>query len=95
MFGIRFGYGFIFNINVKNEINKNLDLWNINIIVFKMGEIMFSDLDFILNIIFLMNIERDYLFKEFKNIKSLDIYNIKGNFILCKIKIKELIVKFF
>ena len=91
--GIRLGYGLISNTNVKNEINKNLDLWNINIIASKMGEIMFSDLDFISNTISLMNTERDYLLKELKNIKSLDIYNTKGNFILCKIKTKELTAK--
>ncbi len=54
---------------------------------------MFSDLDFISNTISLMNTERDYLLKELKNIKSLDIYNTKGNFILCKIKTKELTAK--
>ncbi len=36
--GIRLGYGLISNTNVKNEINKNLDLWNINIIASKMGK---------------------------------------------------------
>ncbi|MFL8632348.1 pyridoxal phosphate-dependent aminotransferase [Clostridioides difficile] len=91
--GIRLGYGLISNTNVKNEINRNLDLWNINIIASKMGEIMFSDSDFISNTISLMNTERDYLLKELKNIKSLDIYNTKGNFILCKIKTKELTAK--
>ena len=41
--GIRLGYGLIGNCDVKNKINDNLDLWNINIIASAMGEIMFKD----------------------------------------------------
>ncbi|NJJ33865.1 aminotransferase class I/II-fold pyridoxal phosphate-dependent enzyme [Clostridioides difficile] len=91
--GIRLGYGLISDIKVKNEINKNLDLWNINIIASKMGEIMFSDLNFISSTISLMNTERDYLIKELKSIKNLNVYDTKGNFILCKIKTKEFTAK--
>ncbi|NMS90289.1 aminotransferase class I/II-fold pyridoxal phosphate-dependent enzyme [Clostridioides difficile] len=91
--GIRLGYGLISNTNIKNEINKNLDLWNINIIASKMGEIMFSDSNFISSTISLMNTERDYLLKELKAIKNLNVYDTKGNFILCKIKTKEFTAK--
>lgn len=54
---------------------------------------MFSDLDFISNTISLVSAERNYLLKELKNIKNLNVYDTKGNFILCKIKTKELTAK--
>lgn len=91
--GIRLGYGLIYDNDVKNKINNNLDLWNINIVASKMGEIMFRDSNFISNTISLMNTERNYLLKELKSIDNLDVYDTQGNFILCKIKTHELTAK--
>lgn len=88
--GIRLGYGLIGDKNVKEAINKNLDLWNINIIASSMGEIMFLDNMFISNTIDAMLRERDYLTKSLNEIDDLTIYPSKGNFILCKIDSKKL-----
>lgn len=88
--GIRLGYGLIGDKNVKEAINKNLDLWNINIIASSMGEIMFLDNMFISNTIDAMLRERDYLTKSLNEIDDLTVYPSKGNFILCKIDSKKL-----
>ncbi|MGN1031977.1 MAG: pyridoxal phosphate-dependent aminotransferase [Intestinibacter sp.] len=87
--GIRLGYGLIGDKNVKEAINKNLDLWNINIIASAMGEIMFLDNMFISNTIDAMLRERDYLTKSLSTIDDLTVYPSKGNFILCKINSKK------
>lgn len=86
--GIRLGYGLIGNSTIKKEINKNLDLWNINIIASSMGEIMFLDEMFISNTIDAMLKERNYLNNSLSSIENLTVYPSKGNFILCKISSK-------
>ena len=91
--GIRLGYGLIGNKEVKNKINENLDLWNINIIAASMGEIMFLDNMFIFKTIDAMLRERDYLTNELSTINDLTVYPSKGNFILCKISSKKLTAK--
>ncbi|MDY2736288.1 pyridoxal phosphate-dependent aminotransferase [Intestinibacter sp.] len=88
--GIRLGYGLIGDKNIKEAINKNLDLWNINIIASAMGEIMFLDDMFISNTIDAMLRERDYLTTALSSIDDLTVYPSKGNFILCKINSKKL-----
>lgn len=87
--GIRLGYGLIGDKNVKEAINKNLDLWNINIIAASMGEIMFVDNMFISDTIDAMLRERDYLTNSLKDIEDLTVYPSQGNFILCKISSKK------
>ena len=67
--GIRLGYGLISNEHYKNKINSNLDLWNINIFASTMGEIMFTDNEFIENTLILILNERDYLSNELINLK--------------------------
>ena len=88
--GIRLGYGLIGDKNIKEAINKNLDLWNINIIASAMREIMFLDDMFISNTIDAMLRERDYLTTALSSIDDLTVYPSKGNFILCKINSKKL-----
>lgn len=84
--GIRLGYGLIGNENVKNKINENLDLWNINIIASAMGEIMFTDKNYINKCVNTILDERNYLYNSLSNFSSLKVYESKGNFILCKLK---------
>lgn len=91
--GIRLGYGLISNEKVKEGINSNLDLWNINVFASIMGEIMFTDNEFISNTINLMNDERNYLINKLSSINELEVYETQGNFILCKIKSKSLTAK--
>ena len=88
--GIRLGYGLIGNENVKNKINENLDLWNINIIASSMGEIMFTDKNYIEHCVDVILKERDYLYNSLSQFASLQVYESKGNFILCKIKDKHI-----
>lgn len=91
--GIRLGYGLISNKNIKESIDSNLDLWNINIFASTMGEIMFTDNEFISSTINLMTNERNYLINKLCSIKQLEVYETQGNFILCKIKSKSLTAK--
>lgn len=91
--GIRLGYGLISDKNVKEQINKNLDLWNINIIASSMGEIMFLDDMFISNTIDIMLKERNYLNSSLNEIEDLIVFPSQGNFILCKIASKKLTAK--
>lgn len=91
--GIRLGYGLIGDKNVKESINKNLDLWNINIVASSMGEIMFLDNEFISITIDAMLRERDYLNKALNEISDLTVYPSKGNFILCRIDSKKFTAK--
>lgn len=83
--GIRLGYGLIGNENIKNEINENLDLWNINIIASAMGEIMFTDKNYIDKCVNTILDERNYLYNSLSSFNNLKIYESKGNFILCRI----------
>lgn len=88
--GIRLGYGLISNEKVKNKINENLDLWNINIIASAMGEVMFTDKNYISNCVDIILKERDYLYNSLKEFKNLTVYESNGNFILCKLKDKNM-----
>ncbi len=88
--GIRLGYGLISNDNIKNKINENLDLWNINIIASAMGEVMFTDKNYINYCVDVILKERDYLYNSLREFKNLKVYESKGNFILCKIKDKSI-----
>ena len=83
--GIRLGYGLISNEKVKEAINKRLDLWNINVVASRMGEIMFVDYDFINETIEHMSKERDYLESELRFLPGVKVYNTYGNFVLCEI----------
>lgn len=83
--GIRLGYGLISNEKVKEAINKRLDLWNINVVASRMGEIMFVDDDFINETIEHMSKERDYLESELRFLPGVKVYNTYGNFVLCEI----------
>lgn len=91
--GLRLGYGLIGNADIKESINENLDLWNINIIASAMGEIMFVDNQFISSTLDAILRERDYLNSALSDIKDLSVYPSKGNFILCKINNKDLTAK--
>lgn len=91
--GIRLGYGLIGNAQIKENICSNLDLWNINIFASSMGEIMFTDNNFIKTTTDIMLEERDYLTKELSSLTELKVYESQGNFILCNIKSKNITAK--
>lgn len=88
--GIRLGYGLISDFKVKERINSNLDLWNINIFASAMGEVMFTDTEFIDSTVEVMHGERDYLTKELSKLNGIKVYESQGNFILCEIESKTM-----
>ncbi|MGL5693225.1 MAG: pyridoxal phosphate-dependent aminotransferase, partial [Peptostreptococcaceae bacterium] len=88
--GLRLGYGLIGNDNIKQSINSQLDLWNVNIIASTMGQIMFGDTDFINTTANIMANERTYLISELSKFNDLHVFESYGNFILCKIDTKVL-----
>ena len=88
--GIRLGYGLIGKEEVRNKINENLDLWNINIIASAMGEIMFTDKEYICRCIDIILKERDYLLESLSKFNDFQVFESKGNFILCKINSKKI-----
>ncbi|MGL5067539.1 MAG: pyridoxal phosphate-dependent aminotransferase [Sarcina sp.] len=88
--GIRLGYGLISDKLIFDSMSKNLDLWNINIFATLMGEIMFTDKEYIEETAKKLKKEREYLLKELNSISSIKVFNTFGNFILCDIKDKSL-----
>lgn len=88
--GLRLGYGLIGNEKVKDNINSQLDLWNINIIASSMGQIMFTDKEFINHCTDVILRERDFLTEELNQLKDLHVYESNGNFILCKIQSEKI-----
>lgn len=91
--GIRLGYGLISNKDIFKSINSNLDLWNINIFATLMGEIMFSDDDYISDTYSKIKKEREYLLANLKKLSSLKVYDTSSNFILCEITNTSLTAK--
>ena len=51
-----------------------------------MGEVMFTDKNYINYCVDVILKERDYLYNSLREFKNLKVYESKGNFILCKIK---------
>lgn len=87
--GIRLGYGVTCNKDIKNNILNRIDLWNINTLASIMGEVMFTDMEFINNSSLTLKSEREYLLKELSSINDLEVYPSDGNFILSEIKSKK------
>lgn len=83
--GIRLGYGLISNNDIKDKIQSQIDLWNVNVIASNMGEIMFSDENYIRETVNAIGTERSYLINELSKLNEITVYETKGNFILCKI----------
>lgn len=88
--GIRLGYGLTSNITIKDSINNKLDLWNINTLASIMGEVMFTDTNFINHSSMTLKSERSYLSNELSSIHDFKVYHSEGNFILCEIKSKKI-----
>lgn len=88
--GIRLGYGLISDKVTFSEMEKNLDLWGINIFATLMGEIMFVDKEYIEKTSKKLKKEREYLLTELNSISSIKVFNTFGNFILCELKNKTL-----
>ena len=83
--GIRLGYGISSNSGFLEHYKSFTDLWAVNIVASIMGEIMFSDTDFINNSYERISAERSYLKDSLEKLKDLKVYPTFGNFILCEI----------
>ncbi|WP_297629739.1 histidinol-phosphate transaminase [uncultured Clostridium sp.] len=83
--GIRLGYGLIGNEEVRESIKTSLPLWNINILATIMGEVMFKDKEFIDRTLVHVKKEIENLTQSLKTIDYINVYETKGNFILCEI----------
>ncbi len=84
--GIRLGYALSSDLNIKTNLQNDMNLWSINIFADKMGQIMFLDKNYQANTFKLIEAERNFIFDELSKIKHLHVYPSKGNFILSKIK---------
>lgn len=84
--GIRLGYALISNTDLKENIQKHLDLWNVNVIATNMGEIMFKDKEYISSTVNAISAERSYLLDELTKNNNIQVFDTDGNFILCRIK---------
>lgn len=88
--GIRLGYGLTCNSQVQDSIENHIDLWNINTLASVMGEVMFTDVDFINTSSSILKCEREFLLRELSSIEDLEVYHSDGNFILSQIKTKKI-----
>lgn len=88
--GIRLGYGLICNPQIRDAILNRIDLWNINTLASVMGEVMFTDLEFIDSSSSVLKSEREFLLRELSSINDLEVYHSDGNFILSEIKSKKI-----
>lgn len=84
--GIRLGYALTSDTNVHKCISSKLNLWNINIFATLMGEVMFTDKDYIKNTLSFVQNQVDYLTREINSIDGLKAYETKSNFILINIE---------
>ena len=91
--GIRLGYGISSNTDFLEHYNSFANLWGINIVASMMGEIMFSDTDFIKDCYEKISNERKYLKDSLEKLKDLKVYPTFGNFILCEIVSKKIDAK--
>jgi len=83
--GIRLGYALTSNKDAKEFINSKFNLWDINIIASTMGEIMFTDSEYINETFHKISDEMNFLKLELVQFKDIKIYPSRGNFILCEI----------
>ncbi len=88
--GIRLGYGITSNKEFLERYSLQSNLWEINIIASMMGEIMFTDKEFIEECSAKIAAERKYLQSSLAQIAALKVYPSFGNFILCEIISKRI-----
>lgn len=84
--GIRLGYSIISNEKIKQEFEKNYNIfWDINIFADIMGNEMLLDKQYHKNTFDKIRQQREFMIRELKKINSLKVYESYGNFILVKI----------
>lgn len=83
--GIRLGYAITSDENTKTHFNSNSMLWSINIFAELMGQVMFSDSEYLNTVFNFIKAERTYMTDELSKLQNLKVYSSQGNFVLCKI----------
>ncbi|RVU55656.1 pyridoxal phosphate-dependent aminotransferase [Anaerosphaera multitolerans] len=83
--GIRLGYGITSSLKTKEYFNSNSMLWSINIFADLMGQVMFSDREYLLKVFEFISSQRQSMISQLSKCEALKVYSSQGNFVLCKI----------
>lgn len=87
--GLRLGYAITGNRDLIKEVNTRKNPWTINSLAAIAGELMFTDLPYIKETKELISSERRRIYEELSSWKSVKVYEPTGNFILVKIRKKN------
>lgn len=82
--GIRLGYG-LGNEDIIKTLMEYKEPWTMNSIALNILPEVLKDDEFIDKTLKWINIERDFLYRELKNISSIKVYNPEANFLLFKL----------
>ncbi len=91
--GIRIGYGFTSNNDLKEKIDRVSISWSINTLAKEALIEGFLDKEYIKNSLEFIKNEKDYLYENLKCIKGLKVFRPSVNFIMVKIQDKALYEK--
>ncbi|CDZ75581.1 threonine-phosphate decarboxylase [Peptoniphilus sp. ING2-D1G] len=83
--GIRLGYGVSSSKFVKDAVNKEEILWNINIFADIMGRESFLDKQYQEGVYEYISSQRQFMERELKKVDDIKVFKSYGNFILSKI----------
>lgn len=86
--GLRIGYGICSNLELKQKLEKISPAWNINILAEIATKAGLKDENYIEQSIKYIMKEKEYLYKQLKQIKGLKVYEPSVNFIMLKTIIK-------
>lgn len=88
--GIRLGYGICSNDEIVKQINNNKEQWSVNAYADLIGQVTFSNKEYITNTREFIIKERNYMIQELREIKNIKVYESESNFVLCKILNKDI-----
>ncbi len=83
--GLRFGYSICQNEVIKASVTKLQNPWSINSLAAFSAEIMFTDKDYIQKTHRLISAERNRIYAELSQLKSLHVFKPIANFVLIKL----------
>ena len=91
--GLRLGYGVTSNSSFLSDLKEHQNPWSLNSVAAYVGELLFSDEDYILETKNLINTERERFCTELSTWKNIKFFEPLANFILVKI-LKENVSSF-
>lgn len=91
--GIRLGYALCSDPVTVESLNKDHNLWDINIFADRLGSVMFRDADYHKKTFELIAAQRSYLLQELASFEDFKVYSSYGNFILSQIVSKRFTAK--